>query len=170
MGSSDLKLLLIAGLIMKLFVVSAVLLAGVALAEPGHNHHHRGHKGHGYRRGYYYGKREAEPEATAVAEANAEADADAYYGGYYGYGLGYGLGYGYGGYGLGYGYGGYGGYGLGFYGKREAEPGHHHGHGKRRGYYGYRTRGYYYGKREAQPGHGYRHGHKGHRHYGYGHR
>merc|ERR1712137_1080526 len=101
MGSSDLKLLLIAGLIMKLFVVSAVLLAGVALAEPGHNHHHRGHKGHGYRtRGYYYGKREAEPEATAVAEANAEADADAYYGGYYGYGLGYGLGYGYGGYGL----------------------------------------------------------------------
>merc|ERR1711946_67433 len=160
MGSSDLKLLLIAGLIMKLFVVSAVLLAGVALAEPGHNHHHRGHKGHGYRtRGYYYGKREAEPEATAVAEANAEADADAYYGGYYGYGLGYGLGYGYGGYGLGYGYGGYGGYGLGFYGKREAEPGHHHGHGKReadaepghrhhhKGHgYGYRTRGYYYGK------------------------
>merc|ERR1712213_284136 len=114
MGSSDLKLLLIAGLIMKLFVVSAVLLAGVAMAEPGHNHHHRGHKGHGYRRGYYYGKREAEPEATAVAEANAEADADAYYGGYFGYG-----------------YGGYGGYGLGFYGKREAEPGHHHGHGKR---------------------------------------
>merc|ERR1711893_361873 len=74
MGSSDLKLLLIAGLIMKLFVVSAVLLAGVAMAEPGHHHHHRGHKGHGYRRGYYYGKREAEPEATAVAEANAEAE------------------------------------------------------------------------------------------------
>merc|ERR1711862_579533 len=102
MGSSDLKLLLIAGLIMKLFVVSAVLLAGVALAEPGHNHgHRRGHKGHGYRTRGYYGKREAEPEATAVAEANAEADADAYYRGYYGYGLGYSLGYGYGGYGLG---------------------------------------------------------------------
>merc|ERR1711983_42136 len=163
MGSSDLKLLLIAGLIMKLFVVSAVLLAGVALAEPGHNHgHRRGHKGHGYRTRGYYGKREAEP--------NAEADADAYYGGYYGYGLGYGLGYGYGGYGLGYGYGGYGGYGLGFYGKSEAEPGHHGHHGHKKGY-GYRTRGYgyYYGKREAQPGHGHRHGHKG-RHYGYGHR
>merc|ERR1711970_207577 len=99
MGSSDLKLLLIAGLIMKLFVVSAVLLAGV-LADPGHHGHHGGkNRGYGYRtRGYgYYGKREAEPEATA----------DAYYGGYYGYGLGHGLGYGYGlglGYGLGYGY------------------------------------------------------------------
>merc|ERR1712147_481859 len=139
MGSSDLKLLLIAGLIMKLFVVSAVLLAGVALAEPGHNHgHRRGHKGHGYRTRGYYGKREAEPEATAAAEASAEADADAYYGGYYGYGLGYGLGYG---------YGGYGGYGLGFYGKREAEPGHHGHHGHKRGY-GYRPRGYYHGKRE----------------------
>merc|ERR1712222_117278 len=101
MGRSDLKLLLIAGLIMKLFVVSAVLLAGVTLAEPGHNHNHghrRGHKG-GYRTRGYYGKREAEPEATAVAEANAEADADAYYGGY-GYPLTYGLGLGYGGYGL----------------------------------------------------------------------
>merc|ERR1712061_342015 len=111
MGSSDLKLLLIAGLIMKLFVVSAVLLAGV-LADPGHHGHHGGkNRGYGYRtRG----------------------------GGYYGYGLGHGLGYGYGlglGYGLGYGYGGYGGYGLGgYYGKREAdaEAGHH----KRRGYYG----------------------------------
>merc|ERR1739842_65785 len=133
MGSSDLKLLLIAGLIMKLFVVSAVL-AGVALAEPGHNHNHghrRGHKG-GYRTRGYYGKREAKPEA----------DADAYYGGYgypltYGLGLGYGgygLAYGgYGGYGLGYGYGGYG--GLGYYGKRDAdaEAGHHGHHGKRRG-------------------------------------
>merc|ERR1739838_1077709 len=65
----------IAGLIMKLFVVSAVLLAGVALAEPGHNHNHghrRGHKG-GYRTRGYYGKREAEPEAAAAAEANTEA-------------------------------------------------------------------------------------------------
>merc|ERR1711997_554997 len=69
MGSSDLKLLLIAGLIMKLFVISAVLLAGV-LADPGHHGHHgRKNRGYGYRtRGY-------------------------------GFGLGYGLGYGYGGYG-----------------------------------------------------------------------
>merc|ERR1711988_2072740 len=108
MGSSDLKLLLIAGLIMKLFIVSAVLLAGVAMADPGHGHGH-GHRGHGHKRGGYgyrgyYGKREAEPEANAAAEANAEAGADAYYGSYYGgYGLGYGLGYA----GLGYGYGGW---------------------------------------------------------------
>merc|ERR1711862_629016 len=70
MGSSDLKLLLMAGLIMKLFIVSAVLLAGVAMADPGHGHGH-GHRGHhGKSRGYgyrgYYGKREAEPEATAA--------------------------------------------------------------------------------------------------------
>merc|ERR1711863_221406 len=123
MGSSDLKLLLIAGLIMKLFVVAAVLLAGV-LADPGHHGHHGGkNRGYGYRtRGYgYYGKREADAEAGHHKRRG-------YYGGY-GYGRGYG----------GYGY-------RGYYGKRdaEAEAGHH----KRRGYYGgygYRTRGYYGG-------------------------
>merc|ERR1711872_1065061 len=53
------------------------------------------------------------------------------------------------GYGHGYGYGGYGHHG--YYGKREAEAGYHHGYGHGYGYGGYGHHGYY-GKREAEPG------------------
>merc|ERR1712244_17440 len=84
----------------------AVLFVGVAsaLAEPGYGYYGRGYGYGGYRGGYggygyrgYYGKRDADAEAAPAAEADAEP------------------GYGY------YGrvYGGYGGYGRGYYGKRE---------------------------------------------------
>merc|ERR1712203_865970 len=96
--------------------------------------------------------REAEP--TAVAEA----EADPYYGSYGYGGLSYG-GYGrsYGGYGRSYGlssyggygrsYGGYGGYGRGYYGKREAEAAPeaeadaYYGYGYGRSYGGYGSYG-----------------------------